>query len=138
MYGHQNIARAVARKCPTSWMLGAWLAAFLGVVIVSLLPETNPIIGGVSSTVTNIAHIPSFALLTLLTALVAARFVRISGVVLAVIALTVTSFGILIELMQPSVGRTASLIDVALDVLGVGLAAGSYYVWMSRRLPSSA
>lgn len=124
--------QAAHLKPPAPWPLFAWLMVLVATIIASLLPESDSSVGRVPATVSNLAHIPSFALLTLLTAVVVARWVKVSKWILGGIVLSVVAFGVIIELIQPVVGRTASLWDVVFDLVGAGGASGIYYFWFRR------
>lgn len=124
--------QAAHLKPPAPWPMFAWLMVLAATIIASLLPESDSSVGRVSVTVTNLAHIPSFALLTLLTAVVVARWVKVNGWILGGIVLSVAALGVIIELIQPVVGRTSSLWDVGFDLVGAGVASGIYYLWSRR------
>lgn len=124
--------QAAHLKPPAPWPLFAWLMVLAATIIASLLPESNSSVGRVPATITNLAHIPSFALLTLLSAIVVARWVKVSAWILGGVVLAVVAFGAVIELIQPVVGRTASLSDVAFNLVGAGVASGIYYLWFRR------
>lgn len=124
--------QAAHLKPPAPWPMFAWFVVLAATIIASLLPESHSSVGRVPPIVTNLAHIPSFAVLTLLTAVVVARWVKVSGWILGGVVLAVVTFGAAIELIQPVVGRTANLSDVAFNLVGAGVASGVYYLWFRR------
>ena len=112
---------------------GAWLCTLVGVATLSLLPETNPAVGCVPPEWADLAHVPAYALLTMLTILVAATRVRMSRGILVMILLLLSLFGGVIEILQTFTGRTASVLDVAWNSAGVALAAWSHRAWTTGR-----
>jgi VanZ family protein len=102
-----------------------------GVLVMSFLPSESvdplrPTLGGS----TDIAHVVAYALLAATTMLSLPRraFVLRQG---AAVALATSLLGIAIELLQPLAGRTASVVDVAGNE--VGIAVGMALSWAYRR-----
>lgn len=100
----------------------AWLVAVMVILIGSLLPLVEGSTAAMPDWGWNLGHLPAYGLF----ALVTARLLILRGwaqrraewsTMLAGLAL-----GLLIELIQPSVGRHLSLQDLLAD--GVGLAIG--------------
>lgn len=114
---------------------GAWLCTLIGVVTLSLLPETNPVVANVPPAWSDLAHVPAYALLVMLTILTIATCVRVSLGILVTIVLLVSLLGGVIEILQPLTGRTASMLDEAGNIAGTVLAAWGYRVWTARRVP---
>jgi len=114
-------------------VIGVWLCVLVSVVVLSLLPEINPVVESVPPFWSDLAHIPAYALLTLQTIFVVATRVRMSVGVLAAIVMLLTLFGGFIELIQPLTGRTANYMDTILNGFGASLAAWGYHLWVARR-----
>ena len=112
---------------------GAWLCTLIGVVTLSLLPETNPAVAHLPPALTNLAHVPAYALLTILTIITVAIRVRVSPGILVAIVLSVSLFAGAIEILQPLTGRTASMADEVRSIAGTVLAVWGYRAWTARR-----
>lgn len=111
----------------------AWLAMLAGVATLSLLPDNNPAVAFVSPVWADLVHVPVYAMLTLLTILLVAARMRVSLRVLAVIVLSMSLFGGLMEILQLWSGRTASALDVFWNSLGSVIAAWVYRAWAARQ-----
>ena len=111
---------------------GAWLCTLAGVVTLSLLPETNPAVEYVPPVWADLAHIPAYALLTMLTILAIAARIRVTLGILVVVVLSVSLFGGVIELLQTQTGRSASMLDAAWNSVGAALSAWGYRAWTIR------
>jgi VanZ family protein len=112
-----------------SWSLFtsmAFAASLLAVTVASLLPEKNVEIWAIAELWWNVSHVLAFALLTGLAILASAQYCKITASLLVKIAVVVLLFGSLLEALQPITGRTASIIDLASDFLGVVLSIGLY------------
>lgn len=95
-------------------------AAVAGLVIVSVLPETAPVIASFPAWMTNAAHVPTYAVITALAFTTMGgkadtRWSETLAVVLGLLAL-----GVAIELIQAGTGRSASGLDVLLNGVGIG------------------
>jgi VanZ family protein len=97
------------------------------ILVLSLLPATNPYSGLLSSAVADLGHFPAYALLTLMTILVIATITRPTRIVLLVTILAVSIIGGIIEVFQPYFDRTFSLTDLLANIAGATLASTVYY-----------
>ena len=115
-----------------------WAGSLLTVVLASLWPEgswldavTKPALWW------SLGHAPAYALLTLLTLwMVAQRFPLTLGR-LWWSAAGLSLLGILIEVLQPYFGRTADVMDVVYNVIGILLAV-AIILYTRRRWPGAA
>lgn len=105
---------------------GVWLAVFLSVVVLSLLPGDTPASDIGFEWLWNLGHVPAYALLSALTFAVVARRQRVRRRQVLVAAAGLLLFALALELLQPLLGRTASGMDIALTAAGVALGAGAY------------
>lgn len=112
---------------PRSLLL-AWLVLLVAIVIASLIPEDLSGRDLISSKWWNWGHMPAYALLAGLTALVAARSRRVTATLLFSIGVGVGMFGLAIELVQPWFGRTLSLRDFTYNAVGIVLALAVCFV----------
>lgn len=98
------------------WVLFIWLLLGLGIALFSLLPGAGQLFG---SRWTSLGHLPAYA------ALAAAGVWLLRGrggprlSSLAFAAISGIALGVLMELLQPLVGRQASWLDLLLNLLGV-------------------
>jgi VanZ family protein len=108
---------------PDRLALTAWLATFAVIAWASLSPPDAQASGsGNGSLMTNLGHVPAYALLTTFTLWLAqGRFItRMRGAWIAAgIALAI---GGGFECVQPLIGRDGNLTDVTLNATGVALA----------------
>lgn len=104
-------------------MVTAWLATFAVIAWASLSPPDAQASGsGNGSLITNLGHIPAYALLTTFTLWLAqARFAtRVRGAGIA--AAVALAIGGAFEGIQPLIGRDGNFTDVTLNSMGVALA----------------
>ena len=96
------------------------------ITVASLMPATSGSGAATSPAVTNLLHVPAYGLLaaTACRALAPLRS-RPHYQLLAVLGL-ITLAGGMIEVLQPLVGRDASLGDMLLNLVGAGLAWTAY------------
>lgn len=118
----------------------AMVASYMVVLLVlSGIPDHNidgSLLSYVPSTLQNLLHIPAFGLLALLWADRFRSWKQPIGANLSWSAAIAASYGAVTELLQRWVpGRTASLLDVVLDVTGIAIALLLYWV---AGLPSPA
>lgn len=94
-------------------------AAVASFVIVSVLPETVPVVALIPNWVANASHVPAYAAITALAFATlnesAETWRGEARVVLGLLAL-----GVAIELIQTGTGRSASGLDVLLNGIGIG------------------
>jgi len=114
-----------------------WLCTLIGVVTMSLLPESSPVIENIPPVWADLAHVPAYALLTFLTVFVTETRVRVSPAILVVIVMMLSLFGGVIEILQPITGRTADIMDALRNMVGSGFAAWVYWIWMARPLDTA-
>lgn len=108
-----------------------WAGSLLIVVLASLWPEGTRLDAATELVWWNVGHVPAYAVLTMLTLMVAAqRFPATAGRLLW-LAAGLALLGILIEVLQPYFGRTADVVDAVYNVIGILLALGVFYA--SRR-----
>lgn len=100
-------------------LLFAWFVLFIAIVIASLMPEKLPGQGFISSRWWNWGHMPAYALLAGLSAMVAARMQRVTVWLLLAIGIGVGTLGLAIELIQPWFGRSLSLRDFIYNTIGI-------------------
>lgn len=114
-------------------VIGLWLSTVLATILISLLPDGAPVIGSFQAPWSDLAHMPAYALLAILTILSVAVRIQISIRVLILVVLVVILFGVLLEAMQSLTDRTASFLDVGWNSAGAVLAACGYYAWHFRQ-----
>ncbi|MBM4337714.1 MAG: VanZ family protein [Deltaproteobacteria bacterium] len=102
----------------------AALAYLIGVLVLTTLPGREVSAWGVSDALLDLAHVPLFAGLTLVTlwAVVGPRVPRLLLVTASLIAFAAIDEGL--QLLVP--GRFASFGDVLRDVVGVGIGAAVF------------
>jgi VanZ family protein len=106
-----------------------WLAAVAALLVLSLWPsgsEKHAVQDGGDNVIWTLAHIPAYALVAALTVPLAYGWLRESVRALMVSLIFACSLGIALEVVQPLVGRTADVSDVALNLLGAFLAIGAW------------
>lgn len=113
---------------------GVLVGVVILVVIGSLLPgqwefEAAPIWF-------NAAHVPAYFLLTALGVWCGTACSRAGSYRLLSIGAAVYLFGLVVEALQPLVGRTFSMTDLAMNAVGVTAALS--FVWFVRCRPISA
>lgn len=96
-----------------------WLGVFLSIVFLSLLPSTTPASQIGSAWLWNLGHVPAYAALTVVTLSVVGRCAPLTQRRRILVGASVMLFAVGLELLQPFVGRTASLTDTAFTLLGV-------------------
>lgn len=111
-------------------MFGAWFAT-LGVIAWASLSPSHASAGDPAqapSWLTNVGHVPAYALLTVVTLWFAQGRARSAALAVA------AAFGIgaLFEVVQPLVGRDGNVVDLSLNALGISLAL---IVWSHGWLP---
>ena len=89
------------------------------VIVGSFLPDNAPGNGVMSPRWWSMGHIPAYALLAFLTVMVVRT--KTTSIFFSMIGagLAVGLFGLGIELLQPFVGRMASVRDVSLNAIGI-------------------
>lgn len=119
------------------WRIGTGLfgASFAAIAWLSLTPPEATAAVALAPLTANLLHLPAYTALGLAAAWMLAPLERSHGGLhrAAVLGLVVAA-GILLELLQPLVGRTASAGDVAVDGLG-GLLALALWFSVRRRYP---
>lgn len=106
-----------------------WGATFLSILTLSLLPSGRPESEIGSSWVWNFGHVPAYAALAAVTVLALSRRAPVDGPVRLKAGVAVLSLAVAIELVQPLVGRTASVKDVVYG--GLGIVIG---LWLQAKL----
>lgn len=110
-------------------VIGLWFSTVVAIITISLLPDGAPIIGSIQPPWSDLAHMPAYALLAMLTILSVAIRIQVSIRVLIIVVLMVILFGTLLEAAQSFTDRTASFVDVGWNSVGAVAAACGYYVW---------
>jgi VanZ family protein len=106
-----------------------WGLTFVSILILSLLPGGAPESDIGSSWIWNLGHVPAYAVLSGVTVLVLAKRGPVDSSARWGIGLAVVSLAIALELLQPLVGRTASIADV-----GYGAFGAVTGIWMQALL----
>ena len=102
------------------------------ITVVSLMPAGAGPGAAATPTVSNLLHVPAYALLGLCACFALARLrSSLQGHLLAVLGL-ITLAGGMIEVLQPLVGRDASVGDLLLNLTGATLAWIGWYVGSMR------
>lgn len=101
------------------------VAVLMAILILSFLPRTIVVLGK-----WNLGHAPAYATLVLCIIFAFSR-TRRTPIILAAIGLAITLLGGTIELLQPLVGRSTSLVDFSYNELGIGTAL-IFYVFYAR------
>lgn len=122
------------------WKRAIWASTCLYVVLlltVSLLPSGRGVLGGwdwyVTATAQNALHVPAYTGLMLTVCLAAGVGGRLRPALVAWIALGCWVFGLAIEAAQAAIpGRTGSVVDVALNGLGVIAGVGLVAIYLLR------
>ena len=97
---------------------GLWSLTVIAILVGSLLPDDSPSSEAMPSLWWNVGHIPAYALLAFLTVKVMGvkgRLVRSTAIF---VGFAVVAFGILIEIVQPFIGRMGSTMDASLNAIG--------------------
>lgn len=106
-----------------------WLMALAALLVLSLWPSgsaKNALPDDGDNVIWTLAHIPAYALVAALTVPLAYRRFRESARALTASLIFAGTLGIALELVQPVVGRTADVADMALNLLGAFLAIGAW------------
>ncbi len=119
-----------------------WLIAlgYLWVVYRASVSYRLPVIGtwnrGISNELQNLLHMPAYAMLMVCMslALTASIRFRLVGVIFSVIICF--SFGVLMEYVQKTVGRTFDKSDIILDSIGIILALPAALSWRWQHMSS--
>lgn len=98
-------------------------AVLTAIVILSFLPKTIVVLGK-----WNLGHAPAYATLVLCTIFAFSKVKR-APINLVLIGLAISLLGGIIELLQPLVGRSTSLVDFAYNELGIGVALIFYAIY---------
>lgn len=101
---------------------GAWLAILSLILLGSLIPAATDPLKQAPSLLWNAAHIPAYAAAALLTVLALGLE---SGYAITAGGVALSLFGLAIEIAQPLVGRSASLMDYCSNQLGIVLGLGA-------------
>lgn len=96
-----------------------WGATFLSILILSLLPADGSESEVGSSWIWNLGHVPAYAVLAAVTVLALSRRGPVGGPMRVKAGVAVLSLAIALELVQPMVGRTASVKDALFGGLGI-------------------
>lgn len=104
-----------------------WLGSLLLILVASFLPDGTQIAELATAGWWNFGHIPAYALFAGLTLAVVAQRVALTFRLLATLAVGLGLFGWTIEVLQPHFGRTASVADVAYDIMGILLAMAVFF-----------
>lgn len=95
-----------------------WGFTFASIAILSLLPADSPESQVGASFIWNFGHVPAYAVLAAATLLVLSKYRPVAGMARILTGLAVLSLAAVLELLQPLVGRTASIADVGYGALG--------------------
>ncbi len=105
-----------------------WVGSLLIVVLVSLWPEGTQADAAIGAIWWNVGHVPTYAVLTMLTLLVVAQRFPLTSGRLAWLAAGLALLGLLMEVLQPYFGRTADMVDALYNLIGILLALGVFYL----------
>ncbi len=104
------------------WLAGnanaIWGLTFLSILVLSLLPGGAPESDIGFSWIWNFGHLPAYAVFAGVTVLVLSKRVPVDTATRWRAGLAVVSMAVALELLQPLVGRTASLADIGYGALG--------------------
>lgn len=109
-----------------------WLGSLLLILAASFLPEGAKIAELAHAGWWNLGHIPAYTLFAGLTLVVVAQRTSLTFGLLASLGIGIGLLGLIIEILQPHFGRTASVADLAYNILGVFLAMVAFF-FMGRR-----
>lgn len=115
---HINTAEVVVGGWLTGNANTMWGLTFLSILVLSLLPGGAPESDIGSSWIWNFGHLPAYAVFAGVTVLVLSKRGPVDTATRWRTGLAVVSMAIALELLQPLVGRTASLADVGYGALG--------------------
>lgn len=101
------------------------------ILALSLVPEVGLATGALAAPSTNWAHLPAYFLLSVLATVYAAPR---SFTACARLGVLLIAFGAVVEVAQPLVGRSLSLMDLAFNVVGV--VSGIALACLVLRLPA--
>lgn len=107
----------------------------VSILVLSLLPAGSPESEIGSSWIWNFGHVPAYALLAALGMLALAPRRPAGYRLRASVGVAIVTLAAILELVQPLVGRTASLIDVGSGALGALIGIGMHAV-MAGRTPA--
>ena len=105
-----------------------WVGSLLIVILASLWPEGARADEAIGAVWWNFGHVPAYAVLTMLTLLVAGQRFPLTLRRLVGLAVGLTLMGLLMEALQPYFGRTADVMDAIRNVIGILLALGAYFL----------
>lgn len=121
------------------WLAGnantLWGSTFVSILVLSLLPADAPKSEIGSSWVWNFGHIPAYAALGGLTALALSRRGPVNNYTRIRAAAIVVAMAVVLELLQPLVGRSASMTDVGSGVFGTFIGMGMHALLAGKRTP---
>lgn len=100
-------------------LAGAGLACVLAVLILSLAPERWRLVAAFGPAWFDLAHLPAYFILTAISVTLLGRRAIFDVQQLLWIGVTIYAFSVVVEFMQPFVGRTFSTRDLALNAAGV-------------------
>lgn len=100
-------------------LAGAALACVLAVLVLSLAPERWRLVAAIGPAWFNLAHLPAYFMLTAISVTLLGRRAILDVQQLLWIGATIYAFSLIVELVQPLVGRTFSTGDLALNAAGV-------------------
>ena len=104
-----------------------WLGSLLLILAASFLPEGAKIAELVNAGWWNLGHIPAYTLFAGLTLVVVAQRTSLTFGLLARLGIGIGLLGLIIEILQPHFGRTASVADLAYNILGIFLAMAAFF-----------
>jgi VanZ family protein len=117
----------MAERAEARLMPAIWVGSLLAVVLVSLWPAGGRVDEAIGIW-WNVGHIPAYGTLTLLTLLVVARRFPLTPGRLLWLGLGLFLLGMLMEVLQPYFGRSADIMDVLDNMVGILLAMGIFYL----------
>ena len=105
-----------------------WAAGWLVLILLSLWPEGTWMDRAIGTAWWNVGHVPVYAVMTMLTLLMAVRRYAMTPWRLFGLAVAMAGLGALIETLQPYFGRTADVEDEIHNLMGILLALGIFYL----------
>ena len=120
------------RRFQFSLIVGSWLTGLIAILVFSMAPASSELGGLLTPQVANAGHLPAYALLGGVTAALAYRLSGNASMSAYGAAALLCWLGLSIEIWQPLVGRSRSVLDLLRDIGGVlvGLLAWRIIMWM--------
>lgn len=122
-------------------LAGVALACVLAVLVLSLAPERWRLVAAIGPAWFNLAHLPAYFMLTAISVTLLGRRAILDVQQLLWIGATIYVFSLIVELVQPLVGRTFSTGDLVLNAAGILAAlsaAGVSRYGMAQRMAGKA